>query len=308
MDGTRSEPGVGNWQPQLQQVADGAWAYIQPDGSWMVNNMGLIESSRGNISVDVTSTQKRTAAYLNAAKSATGRDIQYLIYTHSHPDHCNGASLVPDAKVIAHQKAKEELRATLAVAEHIFTPFDMGAVHPVEPDITYTDSLTLYADAREVQIIHPGTSAHTGGDSYVWLPDSRVLFAGDLVFNGGTPFLLSGSLTGWLKTLEDLKAHRPRTIVPGHGPIGGPELLDSVVDYLLFLRGTAVDALAAGLEPLEAARRVDLGRYAGLSDAERIVGNLHRAYAEISGWQVNHDVVFQEMFEYNGARPLTCHA
>jgi cyclase len=93
----------------------------------MVNNMGFIESSRGNISIDVTSTEKRTAAYLAAIKSATGQDVRYLVYTHAHPDHCNGASLLEDAVVVAHENARTELRASQPVAGHIFTPFDQGS-------------------------------------------------------------------------------------------------------------------------------------------------------------------------------------
>lgn len=294
--------------PELQQIAPGVWAYIQPDGSWMVNNMGFIEGSRGNISIDVTSTEKRTAAYLAAMKTATGKGVRYLVYTHAHPDHCNGASLLEDAVIVAHEHARAELASSQPVAGHIFTPFEQGGVRPREPEVTFTHSMNLYADEREVQLIHPGTRAHTGGDSYVWIPDVQVLFAGDLVFNGGTPFLMSGSPTGWLNALSELRSLKPRVIVPGHGPVGGLELLDAMEDYLRFIQDAAAEAKSKGLSPLEAAGQLDLGRFSGLLDSERIVGNLHSAYAEISGEHVDHPTVFQEMFEYNGHRPLTCSA
>lgn len=293
---------------ELQELAPGVWAYIQPDGSWMVNNMGFIESSRGNISIDVTSTEKRTAAYLAAMESATGRGVRYLVYTHAHPDHCNGASLLKDAVVVAHEKARTELRAGKSVEKHIFSPFDQGSVRFREPEVTYTRSMSLYADEQEVRVIHPGMRAHTEGDSYVWLPESRILFAGDLVFNGGTPFLLSGSATGWLEALAQLRSLNPAVIVPGHGPVGGPDLLDTVGDYLRFVWDAAADGKAKGLSPLEASRALDLGRFAELLDAERIVGNLHSAYAQIAGESVDNQAAFQDMFEYNGGRPLRCTA
>jgi cyclase len=70
--------------------------------------------------------------------------------------------------------------------------------------------------------------------------------------------------------------------------------------------------VAAGLTPLEAARETDLGEYAGLLDAERIVGNLHRAYAEVRGGARGAplDIVaaLTDMVAYNGGQPLTCHA
>ena len=80
-----------------------------------------------------------------------------------------------------------------------------------------------------------------------------------------------------------IKPLEPRTIVPGHGEVCGPEAIDDVLGYLRFVLATARRARAAGLSPLEAARDTDLGQYAELGDPERIVGNLHRAYVDLAG-------------------------
>ena len=69
--------------------------------------------------------------------------------------------------------------------------------------------------------------------------------------------------------------------MPGHGEVCGPEAIDDVLGYLRFVLDLARRGKDAGLSPLEAARDNDLGQYAGLSDRERIVGNLHRAYADL---------------------------
>ena len=72
----------------------------------------------------------------------------------------------------------------------------------------------------------------------------------------------------------------------------------------------AVRARAAGVAPLEAARETDLGRYAAWPDAERIVGNLHRAMAELGGLprggSVDVVAALMDMVAYNGGAPLTC--
>ena len=102
--------------------------------------------------------------------------------------------------------------------------------------------------------------------------------------------------------------------MPGHGPVAGPEVIDDVLGYLHFVRDTAEQGRAAGLSPLEAAQGVSLGRYAQWSDPERIVGNLHRAYADLSGsaeqrgGPVNAPGALADMVVYNGGRPLTCRA
>ena len=70
--------------------------------------------------------------------------------------------------------------------------------------------------------------------------------------------------------------------------------------------------MEAGLSPLDAARQTDLGEFAGLTDPERIVGNLHRAYAELAGGErgvlIDMRGALGDMVIYNGGRPLTCHA
>ncbi len=100
--------------------------------------------------------------------------------------------------------------------------------------------------------------------------------------------------------------------MPGHGPVCGPEVIDQVLAYLRFVQETARAGRAAGLSPLEAARTADLGEFGGLTDAERIVGNLHRAYLELSGAArgapLDLAAALGEMVAYNGGRPLTCHA
>ena len=103
-----------------------------------------------------------------------------------------------------------------------------------------------------------------------------------------------------------------QTLVPGHGPVCGPEVIDDMLAYLRFVQDTARAAKAAGLSPLEAARATDLEDFADLLDPERIVGNLHRAYLELDGGErgVPADMAraLNDMVAYNGCRPLTCHA
>jgi cyclase len=145
----------------------------------------------------------------------------------------------------------------------------------------------------------------------VWLPEQKTLFAGDLLFAGGTPFLVMGSLAGAIEVLEQVVTPLgAETIVPGHGPVAGPELVTQILGYLHWLDGVARDSFAAGVAPLEAARSVDLGEYAGWSDAERIVGNLHRAHAELAGGargcRIDVPAALADMVTYNGGQRLTC--
>jgi len=99
-------------------------------------------------------------------------------------------------------------------------------------------------------------------------------------------------------------------IVPGHGRPCDGSLIRVVTGYLDFVLAAARRGIDAGLSPLELAREIDLGSYAGWLDSERIVGNLHRAYADLGapGHRVDIQAVLQDMVAYNDGKPLSCYA
>jgi cyclase len=296
--------------PRVQEVGEGVFAYLQPDGTWWINNTGFLVGSRGVISVDSCSTVRRTRAYLDAISGITTLPVRTLVNTHHHGDHTHGNWLFGGATIVGHERTRSEVLAAGKPVgfDAIWTPVDWGELELAPPFLTYTDGVTLWSDDRRLDVRHVGAPAHTTNDSYVWLPDERVLFCGDLLFNGGTPFVLMGSVTGALDVLERVvKPLGAGTIVPGHGPVGGPELVDTVAGYLRWLLEVAERGRAAGLTPLEAARETDLGDYAALTDSERIVGNLHRAYADLDGdAQVEPVAALLDMVAFNGGRPLRC--
>ncbi|WP_067457311.1 MBL fold metallo-hydrolase [Actinomadura macra] len=76
--------------PRLEEVSDGIFAYIQPDGTWWINNTGFLAGTRGVTSVDACSTERRTRAYLEAIRSVTPRPVRTLVNTHHHGDHTFG--------------------------------------------------------------------------------------------------------------------------------------------------------------------------------------------------------------------------
>ena len=301
---------------RLEEVADGVFAYVQPDGSWMINNTGFLVARDGVTAVDACSTERRTRAFLDAVASVSPLPVRTLVNTHHHPDHTAGNGLFTGATIVAHDNAREEMRALgLPRNTGIWTDVDYGGLRLAPPFLTFADRLTLWADDLRCELRFAGQPAHTTNDIVAWIPEHSVLFAGDLLFNGGTPFLLSGSVLGAIDVLEKfLKPLGARTIVPGHGPVAGPEVIDEVLGYLSFVRDAAEQGRAAGLSPLEAARELSLGRYAEWSDPERIVGNLHRAYADLAGTaeqrggQVDALGALADMVAYNGGRPLTCRA
>lgn len=296
-----------------REISDGIHAYVQPDGTWWINNTGFLVGANGVVSIDACSTERRTRAYLDAIRAVTPLPVRTLVNTHHHGDHTFGNYLFRTATIVAQDNAREAMRAWgPPKSEPFWNDVDWGDVEIAPPFLTFRDEISLYVDDLLCQVRHLGTPAHTNNDSIVWIPERRVLFSGDLLFNGGTPFLLQGSLAGALQALHQLQLLDAETIVPGHGEVCGPEVIDTVIGYVRFVQDVAATGHADGISPLDLARQVDLGEYAGLLDAERIVGNLHRAYAELDGAEpgqrIDAAAALADMVTYNGGRPLTCHA
>ncbi|MFI5680192.1 MBL fold metallo-hydrolase [Streptomyces cellulosae] len=298
--------------PRVQEVSDGIYAYHQPDGTWWINNTGFLVGRRGVASIDACSTERRTRAYLDAIRAVTPQPVRTLINTHHHGDHTFGNYLFDRATIVGHESVRTGIQAWGEPRSAPFwTEVEWGQVQIEPPFLTYTDAVTLWVDDLRCEVRHVGTAAHTTNDSVVWIPERGVLFAGDLLFNGGTPFLVQGSVVGAISVLENIVAPLGADIiVPGHGPVGGPQLIEDVLDYLRFVQATAKEGSASGLSPLQAAYEADLGPYAELADRERIVGNLHRAYAELTGAApgapIDVAAALADMVTYNGGRPLTC--
>lgn len=297
---------------ELIEVGDGVFAYIQPDGSWYINNTGFLTGRRSVISIDACSTERRTRAYLNRIASVTSAPVTTLVNTHHHGDHTYGNSVFGAVTIVGHENCRTEAIAAGPPANRgIWEPVDWGEVTLAPPTLTFSDRLRLWSDDRPVEVSHVGQAAHTTNDSLVWLPEQRVLFCGDLLFNGGTPFLLMGSVQGAIDVLTTVVAPMPATvIVPGHGRPCESSLIEVVTGYLRFVLAAARKGIDAGLSPLELARDIDLGGYASWLDSERIVGNLHRAYADLGapGHRVDVIAALTDMVAYNNGRPLSCHA
>jgi len=298
---------------RAQEVSEGIFAYVQPDGSWWINNTGFLVGSRGVVSIDACSTERRTRALQGAIAAVTDRPVRTLVNTHHHGDHTFGNYLFPGATIVGHDAIRAPLRAWgMPRDAPIWTPVEWGAIELDPPFLTFADQVTVWVDELRCEVTYAGTPAHTTNDSFVWIPERRLLFSGDLVFNGGTPFLLQGSIAGALEAVDRLAALGAETIVPGHGPVCGPEVFATIRGYLGFVQSHAAAGRAAGLTPLQLARELDLGEYAGLLDSERIVGNLHRAYVELDGGErgvlLDLGAAISEMLAFNGGRPLTCHA
>ena len=296
--------------PTVQEVTPGVYAYIQPDGTWGLNNTGFIAGQNAVSVIDTCFTEARTRAFLQAIAAVTPHPIRTLVNTHHHGDHTHGNYLLPAAAIVGHELCRQTIIETgIHTLRPLFPNVVWGNLAIAPPFLTFQDRLDLFVDDLKLELRYMGP-AHTTNDIIVWIPDRRTLFAGDLIFNGGTPFIAMGSINGSLTALDRLRQLDAQTIIPGHGPVCGPEVIDGLEAYLRFVQTTAQAAYQSGLSPLEAARQTDLGPYAHWHDSERIAGNLHRAYSELRGEPpgapLDFNAIANDLIAYNNNQPVRC--
>ncbi|MER7762868.1 MBL fold metallo-hydrolase [Streptomyces sp. NPDC097619] len=298
--------------PYIVQLTPEVHAYIQPDGGWCLNNAGFVSDGGRTLLVDTAATERR-ARMLREAVLATGVPLpSTVVNTHHHGDHTYGNGVfTPEALVIGHEDCRREQLGAGHQLHLIWPRTEFGEVPVTAPVLTYRGTMTAHLGDTEVRLLHPGV-AHTTGDTVVWLPRQRIVFTGDLVFAGGTPFVPMGSLAGSLRALDLLRELDAETVVPGHGPLADPGAYDATERYLRFVLELAETGRAKGQTPLETARQTDLGEFAEWRESERLVANLHRAHAELDGLPEGSPLdpvrVFSDMAVMNGGEPVACHA
>jgi cyclase len=283
----------------LEEVADGVFAYLQPDGSWGWSNAGLVVAEDSSVLVDTLFDLPLTRRMLEAMRPLTdSRPIDALVNTHGNGDHCYGNQLAPaTATIYASEAAAADMRAAppqlLAGLMHtdlgpllgpymhrIFGPFQFDGIEMRMPDQLFSGRLEMKIGEQTIVLQQVGP-AHTAGDTIVHVPSARVVFTGDILFVGGTPIMWDGPTENWLAACDVLLALDAATFIPGHGPTTDANGIREVQSYLRYVHSEATARYRAGMSADEAAHDISLGEFAELSDPERIVVNVESVYREL---------------------------
>ena len=312
-----------NYERGLVQVGERSWAFLQPDGSWGWSNAGFVVGEKEVVLIDTFFDLKLTEELIDAVASVTNLPICKIVNTHHNGDHCWGNQLVQGATVIGHHRCRTELLTgtspqilgglatapdddgAIGYMKKAFAPFDFSNIDVVAPTVTFEDRLWLHPGSTSIRLEYFGP-CHTLGDIVAFVPDEGVLFAGDIAFIGSTPLVWEGSLLNWIETVGRIVALKPKTIVPGHGPITDIEGLRAMEAYLGHVVAQGAELKDRGLTPLQAAQEIDIGEYDRWTDPERIVLNLMRLWLELDGKRPSERIepmgAFGAMAEFAQAR------
>lgn len=255
----------------LTEIADGV--FVIPDRRVpLVPNVGVVLGEESALVVDTGMGPENGRRALEAARSVAGDRPLLLTLTHFHPEHGYGAQAFRGAATIVYNRAQlDELHAKGEAYLGMFRTFGPGVegalegVELVDPDETYEGSRTLDLGGRTVTLRETGL-AHTRGDQVVTVDDEGVLFAGDLVEERCFPIFpyfppddadVDGS--AWIRVLADLERRAPRLVVPGHGAVGGVDVIAAQRRFMEDLRAAAHAAADEGRTADEAVAALETG-------------------------------------------------
>ena len=201
------------------RLAECAYAYTAEGDP----NTGIVIGDDAVMVIDTQATPVMAQDVIRRIRTVTDKPIKYVVMSHYHAVRVLGASAYGAEQVIASQgtyeliveRGEADMRSEVERFPRLFR-----AVESIPgltwPTIVFKDELTLWMGRLEVRILHVGRG-HTKGDTIVWLPREKVLFSGDLVEYGATPYTGDAYLREWPATLDRLRALGPEKLVPGRG-------------------------------------------------------------------------------------------
>ena len=319
-------------QPSRIELAPGVFLFSRPGyGDVGLDGNSIAILSRDGVLVfDTNGTPGAAAAVLAQIRTLTDQPVRWIVNSHWHWDHWYGTETYqqafPDVRVVSHEKNREMMIGPALAFNRPFLEEQLPAylqsmerraaetpalkplldedtaffeqkknVHLVAPNVTFSDRLTIELGERHIEVLNYGRGV-TPGDTFVYLPNERILLLGDLIVNPIT-FALSGYPTEWLRVLERIDTLDATTIVTGHGPpLHDKVLLHSTMEVFRALLREGKAARAKGLDADQAKQAIlpglhDLmvtitGDKPALNTAfasQLVDWYLHRVYEELDG-------------------------
>jgi glyoxylase-like metal-dependent hydrolase (beta-lactamase superfamily II) len=266
--------------------------YVIPDGRVnLVPNIGMIVGSRATLVVDAGMGPRNGQTVLRELAKVSKNTDLYFTTTHFHPEHMTGVQAFPANTIVIRPEAQQEevdQKQPEFIRNFSRRTSELKAlledVKPRPPDILFDHEAKIDLGGVTVRLLWLGPS-HTRGDNFVFVEQDGVLFTGDTVINRFFPIFPDKDASGknWLGILDQLDELHPRTIVPGHGEVGGATLIGIEREYLKAVQARVVELKAQGKSADDAAKLLSVEFRAKYPDWENpgwIADAVERFYAE----------------------------
>jgi glyoxylase-like metal-dependent hydrolase (beta-lactamase superfamily II) len=278
---------------QLEKLADGVYAAISIDGTGSMSNAGIIDLGDRIVIFDTFFTQQAAEDLRIAVEQLTDKPVTYVINSHMHGDHVHGNQIfAPEADIIATPRTRElmetrvvenlaENKSDIAGGQAFLKSLEeqieqeknedkgrqlqlslatnreyLSAVPMMEiklPNLTFEQKLVLHGSQRTAELLTFG-GGHTDSDAFLYLPQERIAFMGDLLEVRNHPWMGDGHPEEWLGILDRVKGLDIAVCVPGHGPTGRLEDITHLQQYITTILQSSKE-LHSGNKPVEEAKK-----------------------------------------------------
>jgi len=258
---------------KLVKVGEHSWyvqgkAGIATDNAGFISNAGVVITDAGVVIFDGLGSPSLAYKLVQKIKKITDQPIVKVIVSHYHADHIYGLQVFKElgAEIIAPDGVYEYIdsegaKSRLEERQLSLDPWVNEDTVIVIPDRIIDKSETFSLGGIDFTISVIG-NAHSDGDMTLYVENDRVLYTGDLIFEGRIPFLGSNNTKHWLATLEKMEQQKPHALVPGHGPAThDPKAIKLTRKYLAFIRAEMAVAVEEMIDFDEAYKAVDWSDY-----------------------------------------------
>ena len=299
------------------EIGDGLWAFTAEGDP----NTGVIIGDDSVMIIEAQATPRLANKVIEKVREVTDKPITHLALTHYHAVRVLGASAYNAPNIIMSEKARsmvvergmEDRESEFMRFPRLFQGYDnVNDIPPLTwPTMTFNDRMSVYLGKRRVDLMFLGR-AHTAGDIVMYVPDSNVMFTGDIVEYHSACYCGDGHFHDWPDTLEEIRAWDVDAIAPGRGDaLVGKEMvnaaLDSTKDFVTSTyRPVAQVALKGGSlkEAWDAARAECDPKFSDYAIYEHCLPfNIGRAWDEARGietpriWTAERDQMMWKMVQ-----------
>lgn len=235
------------------RLADNAYAYTAEGDP----NTGVIIGDDCVMVIDAQATPVMAREVIAKIRTVTDKPIRHVVLTHYHAVRVLGASGYGASNIIASkdtydliiERGEQDYKSEFERFPRLFQAVD-SIPGLTWPTIVFSNEITIWLGRTEVRLLQLGRG-HTKGDTVAWMPKEGVLFSGDLVEYGATPYTGDAYLTEWPATLDRIAALNPRALVPGRGnalttPAEVADALAGTRAFVTKMFNSVKDARAAG--------------------------------------------------------------
>lgn len=245
-----------------------------------MSNSCFVNMGNAYLVIDSGPTYLYAKQAYTAIKKIKDLPISYVINTHTHDDHWLGNAYYKEigVTIIGSKEFKNEVKLEKTRMQTRISKEAYEGTEQVFPNDFVDNEKVLDLDGKKIYIKSVNKKAHTKGDLLIHIPDEKIVFVGDLVFNDRLPSIRDGDLKGWIENLDEVRTMDVDFIVGGHGEIVDRTSIDMTYEYIKTLRDEVAALLEDGVDIAEAINMVKMEKFKDIN----FYDSMHRQNVEIA--------------------------